>query len=219
MWRRACYREEATLPIVKDEVQSPPFDSITTSSCIRQDSPGFYAILQYALGQRGLIFPLKCEKHPFSEDISDISEELKSIYSNLFSVEGDIFENCSFAWVQMRKIILEELFNSVQKLEKPTVLDVPPQVVSRVADIVAIAATMGVKGEWIKRILGEIAETIEHFNLLQEAQNLQKKIEELDSEREEAVRSLGQIDVDLVHKDYGIHTAFNYRIHLVRRPE
>lgn len=69
----------------------------------------------------------------------------------------------------MRKMIVEELYCFVQKLERFTVLKVPAQVISEVADIVAIAARMGVKVGWISKILGEIIVKREHYNLLQEA--------------------------------------------------
>lgn len=69
----------------------------------------------------------------------------------------------------MRKMIVEELYCFVQKLERFTVLKVPAQVISEVADIVAIAARMGVKVGWISKILGEIIVKREYYNLLQEA--------------------------------------------------
>lgn len=69
----------------------------------------------------------------------------------------------------MRKMIVEELYCFVQKLQRFTVLKVPAQVISEVADIVAIAARMGVKVGWISKILGEIIVKREHYNLLQEA--------------------------------------------------
>lgn len=73
--------------------------------------------------------PRKCEKHSFFKDLLDISEEIKFVYNYIFPVEGDIFEDFSFDWVQMRKKIVEGLFTSVQKLEKFIVLEVLLQVV------------------------------------------------------------------------------------------
>lgn len=32
--------------------------------------------------------------HPFFQDFPEISEELRSFYDDIFSAEGDIFENC-----------------------------------------------------------------------------------------------------------------------------
>lgn len=53
----------------------------------------------------------------------------------------------------MRKMIAEELSNSIHKLEKFTILEVPPQVVYEVAGIVAIAAKRNVKVDCIDRTL------------------------------------------------------------------
>lgn len=98
-------------------------------------------------------------------------------------------------------------------------MEIPPQVLSELAYIVATATRMGVKIEWIDRILGEISTKREYFNLLQQAQNLRKEIEQLDREREKALRRLGEIDVEMVYKDNGIHTILNYRTLVVRRSE
>lgn len=48
----------------------------------------------------------------------------------------------------MKKMIFEELYNSVKKLEQFAILEVPAQVVSEVADLEAIATRMGVKVDW-----------------------------------------------------------------------
>lgn len=55
---------------------------------------------------------------------------------------------------------------------------------------------MNVKVEWIDRILSEVATKREHLNLLQKAKSLQKKIEQINREKEEVVRHLGNIDVE-----------------------
>lgn len=72
----------------------------------------------------------------------------------MFLVEGDIFEDCSFDWAQLSKKIVNELYNSVQKLEKFNSSEVSAQVIYEVADIVAIVAKMGVKLEWTEKTLG-----------------------------------------------------------------
>lgn len=63
----------------------------------------------------------------------------------------------------MRKMIDNELYNSIQNLERFTIVEVLAQIVSRVADIVATTATMAVKVEWIFKILDEIATKREHL--------------------------------------------------------
>lgn len=73
------------------------------------------------------------------------------------------------------------------KVRKIYYLEVPSQMVSEVADVVARPARIVVKVEWIDKTLGEIAAKREHINMFQEACNLKKKIEQLDRERGEAV--------------------------------
>lgn len=77
---------------------------------------------------------------------------------------------------------------------------------SEIANIVATAASIGIKVECIVRILGEITAKQEHLNLLQGA-----KFEEEDRSvrsREGGGLSLYKgNDVEIVYKDYGIHTS------------
>lgn len=93
---------------------------------------------------------------PIFKDLSVVSEETKSFYNDLFSVEGDIFKDCSIDRIQMRNMIVNGLFNPVPKLEKFTNLEVLSQTISEVAYIVAVAASMGVKVEWVDRILRKL---------------------------------------------------------------
>lgn len=102
------------------------------------------------------------------------------------------------------------------KLERFTILEVPSQTVTEVAYIVATAARMGVKVEWIDKTLDEIAVKREHYNLILEARNLEKKTEQLDRDKGEAVRRLGEIE--LVYKDYSFLTIYNYGIYVISRP-
>lgn len=57
----------------------------------------------------------------------------------------------------MRKTIIKWHFNSTQELVNFTILEVPPQTVSEVVDVVAGETKMGVRVEWTYKILGEIA--------------------------------------------------------------
>lgn len=57
---------------------------------------------------------------------------MKSSFDELFSVEEDIFDECSLGCTQMRKTIVEGLSNSAQKLEEFTILEVPSQILFEV---------------------------------------------------------------------------------------
>lgn len=59
------------------------------------------------------------------------------------------------------------------------------------ADIVTIAARVGVKVELIDKILGEITGKREHLTCFKSSE-LAKKIEQLDRKREETVQRLGK---------------------------
>lgn len=57
--------------------------------------------------------PLKFKMCPIFEDLSNIFEEIKSFRNNIFLVEGNVFEDFSFDWAQMKKMIVKELYHSV----------------------------------------------------------------------------------------------------------
>lgn len=88
-------------------------------------------------------FQLKYKEHPFFYDLPVISEEIKTSYDDIFSTKGDIFLKL-FIWLgPIKKLILEEPFHAVQKLETFNILEVPSQIVSEVADTVPGTAKMG----------------------------------------------------------------------------
>lgn len=106
------HREEKIL-IVEDKIQIIP------RSILTQRAPAFIkklqdskASLQQAWNKShcsSLMTPLKWDKHPFFEYLSDIYEERKSFYNNLFFVEGVIFEE--LLWLGSdEKMIIEEHF-------------------------------------------------------------------------------------------------------------
>lgn len=66
----------------------------------------------------------------------------------------------------MNKMICEELFLGA-KIGKLTILEIPTQVVSEVADVV-YNDKKGIKIEWIDKVLGEIGANRDHYALLQQ---------------------------------------------------
>lgn len=66
-------------------------------------------------------------------------------------------------------MVLEELFHVVQKLKSFNILQVSSQKVFEVADVVVASTKMGIKVEWINRVLDEIGAKKDHYALLQEA--------------------------------------------------
>lgn len=83
---------------------------------------------------------LSCEGHPFFADVPTLSEMMKSFYDEHFATEGNIFQNCSVAWPAFRSIIINGLSNSVRKLEKHMIMDVPTVILEEVAEVAALAA-------------------------------------------------------------------------------
>lgn len=89
-------------------------------------------------------------------------------------LQETFFYNYLYDLGLMKKIILEEFFHKVQKLESFKILEVPTQVVSEVAGLVAAAVKMGIKVEWIDRVIGEIGIKKDNYALLHEVRMLGK---------------------------------------------
>lgn len=70
----------------------------------------------------------------FSKGLSGISDDTIPFFDEL-SFVGRRFDDCFVDWSQTRKKIIEGLFNSSQKLEKFTILEVLPKILSEVADV------------------------------------------------------------------------------------
>lgn len=109
--------EEAIQWIIEDEVKTIPFlaPAQQTPACIKnlQDSTPYNNKLRTLRSRSSMGTPLKFEIYPFFEDLSNIFEEITSFHNNIYLVEGNVFEDFSFDWAQMRKMVVEELYHSV----------------------------------------------------------------------------------------------------------
>lgn len=86
-------------------------------------------------------------------------------------MEGDIFEGFMFNWAPLKKLIHKEMYKGMLT-EVFHHLGCPNKVVSKVATTVVVAEKMGIRMEWIDRIIGEIGAGRDHFELLCEARLL-----------------------------------------------
>lgn len=71
-----------------------------------------------------------------------------------------------FDWAPYKKLILEEIYQGVRKLETFNILDVPDNIVLKAVSTVVVAGKMGIQVEWIDRVIGEISFRRDHFELL-----------------------------------------------------
>lgn len=57
----------------------------------------------------------------------------------------------------MKEFLLKGIFEAVQELESFAILDVPDEVISRVARVVSVAEKSGLRVDWLNRVIGEIS--------------------------------------------------------------
>lgn len=109
------------------------------------------------------------------------------------------------------------LFESVQKLEKHMIIDVPPQVFEEVTDVTASAAKMGMEVGWMDEAFGKIANKKKHLDLLSISKELTKEMEQIDHQRNEITQILPEIDVKYVYNDFSFHQVKSYRVKVLNR--
>lgn len=59
-------------------------------------------------------------------------------FNNIFTAEGDIFDNCSTSRAPLKRVIMEEISSIVLKLEAHTILNIPEQTIFKVVDILIV---------------------------------------------------------------------------------
>lgn len=150
------------------------------------------------------------------EGLSGVYEDAKSFFDKLFSIESDIFGECSVNWLEIIEITIKGLFKSVQRLEEFTILEVPSQVLPEVPDVTTRTTKMGMQVNWMDKVLGKIANKKDHLNLLKESKSWLMKLEQLHREREVVVHHLGETYDETPYKDYGLHQVFYYRLKVLK---
>lgn len=63
---------------------------------------------------------------------------------------------------EMKELLLKGIFEAVQELESFIILDVPDEVISRVARVVFVAEKSGVRVNWLDRIIDEVSSKHDH---------------------------------------------------------
>lgn len=94
----------------------------------------------------------------------------------------DIFKGIIFDWEPMKEIILRGIFEGVREVESFPILDVPGQVISRVACLVAAGEKARVRIGWLDNIIGEIYVRRNHSSLGQKEEQLSFRLTELQEE-------------------------------------
>lgn len=83
---------------------------------------------------------LCCSSHPFFADLSNMPQDQIAFFNRVFAREGDIFEEAVFDLEAVKEVILKGIFEGVQELEFFSILDVPGEVIGRVARVISTAS-------------------------------------------------------------------------------
>lgn len=86
-------------------------------------------------------------------DCLDISKEFKTFFNKVFAVAGNILENRAVSRAPFNRVILEETLSTVLKLKANTVLIIPKKTVSEVANALEIVEKLGLRVDWIEKVL------------------------------------------------------------------
>lgn len=144
---------------------------------------------------------------------------MKSFFDELFSVEGDIFQDCPVVWPAFRLIIITSLFEFVRRLEKFMIMDIPVEVLEEVTEVIASVVRNGVRVDWMDEALGRIATKRRYADLLEKTQALEDELLELDRGRDEITQTLSKIDADLIYNNLSHQRVTNYPMKALRKRE
>lgn len=72
----------------------------------------------------------------------------------------------------MKELLLKGIFEAVQELESFAILDVPDEVISRVARVVSTVEKSGVRVDWLDRVIGEVSSKRDHALLANKENHL-----------------------------------------------
>lgn len=87
---------------------------------------------------------------------------------------------------------------------------VPLEILEEVAEVIASAARMCVKVDWMNKTLGRIAIKWKHLNLLKKSRDLEDELVQLDRRRDEITQSLADINAELVSNNLSLQKVNNY---------
>lgn len=149
-------------------------------------------------------------------DLPHVGEFVKAFYNKLFSAEGDIFKNCSIAWISLRSLIIIGLYDSGCKLERYTIMGVLMVILEELADVTASAARMDVQLDWLIEVLGQIAQKKKHVDLLERTQALEEKLYELDRQGDEITQTLAEINAEIVANNLSVEKVTGYPVRVLR---
>lgn len=79
----------------------------------------------------------------------------------------------------VKSLLLEELFDADTKLKGHTALHIPPEVIYEVVDTVETRENVGVKVDWIERVVGKILKVTHNYKLIQTRNSLRAQIGEM----------------------------------------
>lgn len=80
-------------------------------------------------------------------------------------------------WISVKKLILDEMYKGVLKLESFNILDISENVVSKVASTIVATKKIGIRVKWLNRVIAESDARRDHFELLLEARLLRIQLE------------------------------------------
>lgn len=207
--------EETPIETMQEPVEtsSPPRGQIRTISestfqtpPAMQSSPGstsrFYERFVASAARPPTGVWLCCSGHPFFADLPNISREQIAFFDRVFAKEGDIFEGAVFVWEAVKEVILTGLFDGVQELESFSVLDVPDEVIARIARVISTAEKFGIRVDWLDRALGEICSRREHAVLEDRRNRLSNQAAKLREELRKVDEELEGVNAEMASRDF-----------------
>lgn len=126
---------------------------------------------------------------------------MKFFYDELFFTEGNSFQDYPVVWLAFRSIIINGLFESIRKLERYMIMDVPTDILEEVTEVTALVVRNGMRVDWMDETFDRIAAKRKQLELLVKIQTLEDKLIELDHRRDKITQTLAEADAELLYNN------------------
>lgn len=145
------------------------------------------------------LFPLPGDVEPFHDKV--------------LSTEGNIFEECTVSWSNMKRTILKGLWLIASDLEGCSTTEIPQKTILEVAEAVEATESKGVRVEWIGLEIGRILRAKDLYRLAQNINQLRERIVILQQQLDKVASKLGRPMVEMSGQGMDPTSSGEYTVH------
>lgn len=115
----------------------------------------------------------------------------------------------------MKEVVLKGIFERVQELESFSVLEVPGEVIARVARVISTAEKAGIRVDWLDRAIGDICSRRDQAVLASKRDQLSNRAAKLREELRKVDEELERVCAEMTSRDFAPGLVPNDKICII----